>query len=179
MSYMPLAALGLRAKTSRIDAIGHSRLHDTAAYMLPCNAVQHRRVGAATDRAAASALQTPCCTARRRRVSACTMVVQQRKSDVSTDSGANISGAGSHAARRPDAALVFGYTLGGVFVVDWTESPVGPYREVAVLSGLVARGIVDNWCLGLAHRRHDARRKTVTVAGARSSASRAYGSGNH
>ncbi len=35
---------------------------------------------------------------------------------------------------------VFGYTLGGVFVVDWTDSPVGPYREVAVLSGLVARG---------------------------------------
>ena len=34
----------------------------------------------------------------------------------------------------------FGWTLGGVFVVDWTESPVGPYREVAVLSGLVARG---------------------------------------
>ena len=34
-----------------------------------------------------------------------------------------------------------GYTLGGVFVVDWTESPVGPYREVAVLSGLVARGL--------------------------------------
>ena len=33
-----------------------------------------------------------------------------------------------------------GWTLGGVFVVDWTESPVGPYREVAVLSGLVARG---------------------------------------
>jgi len=36
---------------------------------------------------------------------------------------------------------LFGYTLGGVFVVDWTESPVGPYREVAVLSGLVARGL--------------------------------------
>ena len=35
----------------------------------------------------------------------------------------------------------FGYTLGGVFVVDWTDSPVGPYREVAVLSGLVARGL--------------------------------------
>ena len=34
----------------------------------------------------------------------------------------------------------FGWTLGGIFVVDWTESPVGPYREVAVLSGLVARG---------------------------------------
>ena len=34
-----------------------------------------------------------------------------------------------------------GWTLGGVFVVDWTESPVGPYREVAVLSGLVARGL--------------------------------------
>ena len=36
---------------------------------------------------------------------------------------------------------LFGYTLGGVFVVDWTDSPVGPYREVAVLSGLVARGL--------------------------------------
>ena len=36
---------------------------------------------------------------------------------------------------------LFGYTLGGVFVVDWSESPVGPYREVAVLSGLVARGL--------------------------------------
>jgi hypothetical protein len=34
----------------------------------------------------------------------------------------------------------FGWTLGGVFVVDWADSPVGPYREVAVLSGLVARG---------------------------------------
>ena len=36
---------------------------------------------------------------------------------------------------------VLGWTLGGVFVVDWTDSPVGPYREVAVLSGLVARGL--------------------------------------
>ena len=36
---------------------------------------------------------------------------------------------------------LFGYTLGVVFVVDWTDSPVGPYREVAVLSGLVARGL--------------------------------------
>lgn len=35
---------------------------------------------------------------------------------------------------------LFGWTLGGVFVVDWAESPIGPYREVAVLSGLVARG---------------------------------------
>ena len=34
-----------------------------------------------------------------------------------------------------------GWTLGGVFVVDWADSPVGPYREVAVLSGLVARGL--------------------------------------
>jgi hypothetical protein len=34
---------------------------------------------------------------------------------------------------------LFGWTLGGVFVVEWTESPIGPYREVAVLSGLVAR----------------------------------------
>ena len=36
---------------------------------------------------------------------------------------------------------LFGWTLGGVFVVDWAESPIGPYREVAVLSGLVARGL--------------------------------------
>ena len=36
---------------------------------------------------------------------------------------------------------LFGYTLGGIFVVDWTSSPVGPYREVAVLSGLVSRGL--------------------------------------
>ena len=33
----------------------------------------------------------------------------------------------------------FGWTLGGVFVVEWTASPVGPYREVAVLSALVER----------------------------------------
>jgi len=36
---------------------------------------------------------------------------------------------------------LFGWTLGGVFIVDWTQSPVGPYREVAVLSSLVARGL--------------------------------------
>ena len=35
----------------------------------------------------------------------------------------------------------FGYTLGGVFVVEWTDSPIGPYREVAVLSALVGRGL--------------------------------------
>lgn len=46
------------------------------------------------------------------------------------------------ATPRDGVALLslFGWTLGGVFVVDWRESPVGPYREVAVLSGLVARG---------------------------------------
>ena len=32
---------------------------------------------------------------------------------------------------------LFGWTLGGVFAVEWTSSPIGPYREVAVLSGLV------------------------------------------
>ena len=32
-----------------------------------------------------------------------------------------------------------GYTLGGVFTVEYTSSPIGPYREVAVLSSLVAR----------------------------------------
>mmetsp|Transcript_1175 Transcript_1175/g.2360 ORF Transcript_1175/g.2360 Transcript_1175/m.2360 type:complete len:308 (-) Transcript_1175:101-1024(-) len=36
---------------------------------------------------------------------------------------------------------LFGWTLGGLFVVDWTQSPIGPYREVAVLSGLVARDL--------------------------------------
>ena len=36
---------------------------------------------------------------------------------------------------------LFGWTLGGVFVVEWTASPVGPYREVAVLSALVSRGL--------------------------------------
>jgi len=34
---------------------------------------------------------------------------------------------------------LFGYTLGGLFLVEWTHSPIGPYREVAVLSGLVLR----------------------------------------
>ena len=32
---------------------------------------------------------------------------------------------------------LFGWTLGGVFAVEWRDSPLGPYREVAVLSGLV------------------------------------------
>lgn len=32
---------------------------------------------------------------------------------------------------------LFGWTLGGVFIVEWTESPIGSYREVAVLSSLV------------------------------------------
>ena len=36
---------------------------------------------------------------------------------------------------------LFGWTLGGVFVVEWEDSPIGPYQEVAVLSGLVARGL--------------------------------------
>ena len=36
---------------------------------------------------------------------------------------------------------LFGWTLGGTFVVEWTDSPIGPYREVAVLSGLVSRGL--------------------------------------
>ena len=36
---------------------------------------------------------------------------------------------------------LFGWTLGGVFVVEWADSPIGPYQEVAVLSGLVARGL--------------------------------------
>ena len=36
---------------------------------------------------------------------------------------------------------LFSWTLGGVFVVEWEDSPIGPYQEVAVLSGLVARGL--------------------------------------
>ena len=45
------------------------------------------------------------------------------------------------AARRVTPPGVFllslaGWTLGGTFCVDWTSSPIGPYREVAVLSGL-------------------------------------------
>ena len=49
------------------------------------------------------------------------------------------------AARRVTPPGVFllslaGWTLGGTFCVDWTSSPIGPYREVAVLSGLVVRG---------------------------------------
>ena len=35
---------------------------------------------------------------------------------------------------------LFGWTLGGVFIVEWTGSPIGPYREVAVLSALVYNG---------------------------------------
>jgi len=42
---------------------------------------------------------------------------------------------------------LFGWTLGGLFVVDWTDSPIGPYREVAVLSGLVIRS--DDWFGGI------------------------------
>ena len=48
----------------------------------------------------------------------------------------------AQAATPPDVTLLslFGWTLGGTFVVEWTDSPVGPYREVAVLSALVVRG---------------------------------------
>ena len=50
------------------------------------------------------------------------------------------------AARRvtpPEITILsaFDYTLGGTFVVEWTDSPVGPYKEVAVLSALVMRGL--------------------------------------
>lgn len=34
-----------------------------------------------------------------------------------------------------------GYTLGGIFAVEYESSPIGPYREVAVLSGLVSKGL--------------------------------------
>ena len=32
-----------------------------------------------------------------------------------------------------------GYTLGGIFCVEYEDSPIGPYREVAVLSSLMIR----------------------------------------
>jgi hypothetical protein len=57
----------------------------------------------------------------------------------------------AEAARRvtPDGVHLlsaFGWTLGGVFVVDWTDSPIGPYSEAAVLSGLVWRdGALGAW----------------------------------
>lgn len=34
-----------------------------------------------------------------------------------------------------------GRTLGGIFAVEYSSSPIGPYREVAVLAGLVAGSI--------------------------------------
>jgi hypothetical protein len=34
---------------------------------------------------------------------------------------------------------VFGVTLGGIFCVEYTSTPIGPYREVAFLAGLVGR----------------------------------------
>lgn len=52
----------------------------------------------------------------------------------------------THVAQRysPSAAASLtllsvppGYTLGGVFCVEYTDSPIGPYREVAILSSLV------------------------------------------
>lgn len=54
--------------------------------------------------------------------------------------------AAAHATLPPGVMLLslFGWTLGGVFVVDWRASPVGPYKEVAILSALVAR----DWTLG-------------------------------
>ena len=42
----------------------------------------------------------------------------------------------------PEDVFLFnlgGVTLGGIFCVEYTESPVGQYREVAFLSGLVGR----------------------------------------
>jgi hypothetical protein len=32
---------------------------------------------------------------------------------------------------------IFGYTLGGIFCIEYANSPIGPYREVAILSSLV------------------------------------------
>lgn len=39
----------------------------------------------------------------------------------------------------------FGWTLGGVFCVEYSDSPIGPYREVAILSSLV---VDRRWNLG-------------------------------
>ena len=37
-----------------------------------------------------------------------------------------------------------GYTLGGIFCVEYEDSPIGPYREVAALSSLVVRWSCHN-----------------------------------
>lgn len=57
-----------------------------------------------------------------------------------------VRSAAARATLPPGVTLLslLGWTLGGVFVVDWRASPVGPYREVAVLSGMVAR----DWMIG-------------------------------
>lgn len=47
-----------------------------------------------------------------------------------------IPGPGLPAGVRP--LSIFGRTVGGSFFVEWDESPWGPYREVGLLSGLVA-----------------------------------------
>ena len=42
---------------------------------------------------------------------------------------------------------LWGWTMGGLFIVDWLESSIGPYREVAVLAGVVVRE--QNWWDGI------------------------------
>ena len=159
MSYMPLAAaLGLRAKTSRIDAIGHCSmiLRHTCFLATLCSIVAW----------------APPQTAQQPRP--CRLRAAQLDADAYPPAPWSFSNARvmyqptlvrTSAARavtpRDGLTLLsfLGWTLGGVFVVDWTESPVGPYREVAVLSGLVARGLSGAaWVtpriivVGLAHR---------------------------
>ena len=43
------------------------------------------------------------------------------------------------AARTPDSLVrlsLFGWTLGGIFVAAWDDSPLGPYKECALMAGL-------------------------------------------
>ena len=53
------------------------------------------------------------------------------------------SSSSSSSSSNPSAPLTLvslgGYTLGGIFCVEYDESPIGPYREVALLSSLVVR----------------------------------------
>eukprot|EP00466_Bigelowiella_natans_P003107 jgi/Bigna1/70813/fgenesh1_pg.13_\ len=58
----------------------------------------------------------------------------------SDDNQSPTTGVFGHFFSRLRLLSLFGWTLGGVFVVEWQDSPIGYYREVAVLSGLIARG---------------------------------------
>jgi len=61
---------------------------------------------------------------------------------------------------------LFGWTLGGVFVVDWQDSPVGPYKEVAVLSALVERDFnIGAWASHIVVTESDAAYAAQTLFG--------------